>query len=92
MCFNRSKVIGMVSKTVRIFGVGIDRSLFIGVLGGCVCSFIDIDHFIALAAGIEYGRFLHPYYLVISIAIIGGCCTYIGGLLLAKVLRRNKYA
>jgi len=79
----------MVLQTVRATVLGIDRALLIGFFCGIVCVLVDIDHFIAYAFGIEYPRFLHPYYFALSIGIIIGCCAYIGGLLVNALLRRK---
>jgi hypothetical protein len=80
---------GMVSKaTSYIINLG-GMPLYTGVICGGICVLIDIDHPLALAIGIEDGRFLHPYYFAIAVGIIFGCCTYVGGLLIKAVLRKG---
>lgn len=79
----------MVLKTFKLFILGIDRSLLIGILCGCVCVLVDLDHPIAWAFGLENGRIFHPYYFLISCLVILGCGAYIGGLLFKAILRRG---
>ena len=79
----------MVRKRLGDLVLGIDRSLVVGILCGCLCVFIDIDHPIALAIGIEDARFLHPYYFILACLIVCGVFAYVGGLLLKAVLRKG---
>ena len=79
----------LVRKRLGDLVLGIDRSLVVGILCGTLCLFIDLDHPIALAIGIEDARFLHPYYFIIACVIVCGVFTYVGGLLLKEILRRK---
>jgi hypothetical protein len=82
-------MIGMVSKVNRVLRDTLGSPLYYGIITGCVCVLIDLDHPIALALGIQNARFLHPLYLSIACGIIICCTTLLGGLLLQGVLRRR---
>lgn len=77
----------MVSERIRLFVSRITSPLLVGICCGVICVLVDIDHFIALPLGWN-PRFLHPYYFALSCGIIVGCCTYVGGRILQKVLKR----
>ena len=56
-------------------------TLAIGICGGCISVFVDIDHVIAHKFHKDH-RFLHKYYFIASIVVIVCCGAYIGGLYL----------
>jgi len=61
----------------------------IGVLGGTVGVFVDLDHPIAFFLKIENGRFFHYPILFATFIVFCGLCAYLGGLLLRMVLRKG---
>jgi hypothetical protein len=83
---------GLVRKVTDILVRTLGVTLCVGFLCGIINVLVDFDHPISFAFGIENARFLHPYYFALSSGILFGCFSYVGGLLIKSVLRREEYA
>jgi len=89
--------VGHFSDDVK--GVGlvgswkVRRALFVFGLSGLVSVLVDLDHAVAMAwyPYLNEGRIFHTPILVIACVITGCCCSYLGGLYLRLVLRRQRW-
>lgn len=61
-------------------------ALLVFGLCGLVGVLVDLDHLANKTLDYTRDRKLHKYYLIVSCVVLSCCVSYLGGLLLGKVL------
>lgn len=79
---------------MRFFNLGNHNKVWVafrvGIFGGIIGVLVDIDHVISYWLTGEATRAAHIYLMYISIAVICGTMSYIGGFYLERFLARRK--